>query len=291
MKITVIPSKNKIKDYLVYTDSFIFPLQDFSFNYETFFSLEEIIKFKEENKEKDVFVCINKPIYNDDIESLKETLIKLNGKVDSVLFYDISILKLTKELELKYNLIWDNPYMLTNYNICNFYLDNNVNSGVVSNEITINEIKQIKEATNMKLMLLVLGKTPVAFSKRKLVTNYYKSKDKEIMTNNISIVEPVSKKEYLVKENSIGTYFNNKEILNGLIYLDTFKEIKIDYLIFKEEDIEHSKFISILDKTKEYLNKKIISKEFQNDIKKLIGNNTFFLDEETIFKVKNDEKN
>ena len=77
MKILVGLNNKNILDYLDYTKSFIIGLKDFSINYLEY-SKEEIKKIKEDYPDIELFVSLNKNIFNNDLDSLKENLIELD---------------------------------------------------------------------------------------------------------------------------------------------------------------------------------------------------------------------
>ena len=129
MKLFVVP---KTKEYINNLDNIIIGLKDFSTNYNVSLIIDEI---KELSKDKNIMVVINKTIFNDDLEKLEENLIELSKlNIEAVLFYDLSILSIKNRLNLELNLIWNQTHMVTNYNTCNYYYNNNVYGAYLSNE-------------------------------------------------------------------------------------------------------------------------------------------------------------
>ena len=61
--------------------------------------------------------------------------------------------------------------MMTNSSTINFYHKYGVKGVVLSNEITLDEIKMIRENTKLEIMQLVIGYPVVATSRRSLNTN------------------------------------------------------------------------------------------------------------------------
>ena len=76
MKLLVGLNKKEFDDYLNYTNSFIIGLKDFSINY-TEFSLDEIKKIKKDYPNIELFVSINKNIFNNDLQVLEKNLEEL----------------------------------------------------------------------------------------------------------------------------------------------------------------------------------------------------------------------
>ena len=77
MRVLVGLNTRNILDYLDYTNSFIIGLKDFSINYQEY-SIEEIRKLKEDYPNIEIFVSINKNIFNSDLSLLEEKLIELS---------------------------------------------------------------------------------------------------------------------------------------------------------------------------------------------------------------------
>ena len=277
MKLLGVIKDNNYIDYLnCGLDGIIFPLKDFSVDYFKYFSLDEIQEYKSRTKKK-CYVIINKLIFNKELNMLLFTLKKLEDlKVDGVFFYDLAVVNLVKENNININLIFNQTHMVMNSDTINLYYNLGVSSAYLSNEITKEEILNIRNNTKSSLFVLLLGNPSVAMSKRKLLTSYFANKSikgkKELI-----IKEPISKQEFLVKEDDNGTtFFYNKRINLSNIYLELVSN-NIDYGIIMQgnySSLEYRKLIT----------------SFVNFDKKTIdliaGHNRGFLYRKTIYKVK-----
>lgn len=282
MKILIKATKN-IEEYQ-HIDGLILPLKDYSTDYESDYTLEEIIEIRK-NTNKEIFIVMNRMIFNKDIKELKEVLKKIeNLKITGIFFYDIAFLQLKQEMNLKTDLVWNATHMTTNYKTCNYYYEKKVKYAYLSNEITLKEILEIKEKSKIIPMITMISYPTVATSNRKLITNYHKMHNLE-EKKNLEIEEKVTKEKYLVTENKFGTTFKYGKILNNIEALEKLKEVDFPYLILIEDGIDHSTFqriLTIIDQNRKK-SKKV------DEIYSLIGNNTGFLNKETIYKVKKDE--
>ena len=133
-KISVIISSTKqaidIKDKV---DAYLIPLKDLSINYKKTFSVAEIKELKKLNKE--IFVFINKNIHNNELEILKENLKEIEKlDINGIIFYDIALIELKKELNLKTDLVWHQEHLTTNYATANYYYDKGVKYTYLSSE-------------------------------------------------------------------------------------------------------------------------------------------------------------
>lgn len=282
-KIIVMPSsKEEILDLMDNVDGFIIGLKDMSINMPNYFSLFEIKEINEILKEnhKELFISLNKNMHNNDLEYLKEILIEAeNMKIDGIFYYDVSIVNLKQEMNLKLNLVFSEEHSVTNYATINYWNMMGAESAYLSNEITLEEIIDIKRNANSSLFVQVLGYVPIFASERKLITNYLKNFDLE-STGNKYYIEKENKK-YRILENKYNTEVYSNYILNAIDEIKELKEEKIEYLVFSSFDIDKDIFKHIVENIND-INSIEVDKMLENTDKG-------FLYKETIYKVKNYE--
>lgn len=276
MEVLVKPTKS-ISEYKN-ADGFVLPLKDFSVDYRNYYTLDEI-KDIINSTDKKIFVVINKMMENDDIEKLRNILLQIDLlSISGVFFYDLSILELSKELGIKTNLVWNNTHMVTNYYTCNYYYNEGVKYAYLSNEITLDDVLEIKNKSEIIPIFMLLGYPIVSFSKRKLVSNSnYKD---EIVIN-----EEKSKQKYFVFEDNNGTTFKYSKVRNNSICLKRLIDEDFPYVYLVEDDIDHEKFINGLELTSKLINSEIDEKKYITNMKELFGGDTGFLYRKTIYKV------
>ena len=287
MKILVGLNNKDILDYLNYTNSFIIGLKDFSINYQEY-EIEEIKKLKEDYPNIELFVSLNKNIFNKDLNDLKEKLFALS-KIDikGILFYDLSVLSIVNKNNLKLPLVWAQEHMTTNYNTCNYYYDKGCEYVYLSSEITVLEIKEIKEKSKIKLISFLFGYPDVSFSKRKLLTNYFLYHNLPKQNDWYTISDDDNK--YFIKENALGTRIIYGNVMNGIIPFNELKDT-IDYALLNEELLDHDTFLKALSIFKNLNEGKLKVEEANNKISNLVNSiDTVFYYKKTIYKVK-DEK-
>lgn len=266
MKILILAS-NKDKDFYQNSlaDGYIFPLRDYSMDYEVKFTIEEIESLRNINKK--CFIVINRMFFESDLDNLNKILSKIAAmNVDGVLYYDDSILELKIENNYNINLYINKNYMMTNSSTINFYHKYGVKGVVLSNEITLDEIKMIRENTKLEIMQLVIGYPVVATSRRSLNTN---SGNLE----RLEVIEPKSRQHYKLIEDEFGTSFISLKRFNGCKYL---KDMNLDYGIVYQDDLDNDTVNKLVEDIK------------TNNIKEideLVGRNRGFLNRKTIYKV------
>lgn len=289
MKFIVIPDKIKdINDYD--NDTFIVGLKNYSINYPEA-TLEEIKKL---SNKKNIFVSINKNIFNSELEELKNILLVLEStKTKGILFYDLGILNIVIDNKINIPLVWHQTHMVTNYNTCNFYYDKGVEYGYLANEITLEEMIEIKNKTKMKLLVECFGYPIMSHSRRSLVTNYFKSIDSNKEDRNYTLSD--NENNYIIKENNSGTSILFGKVINGTRPLFDLITNDFSFGVLDMQNIEIDTGLEVLDKFN-YIKDNIdtISDKEKEDIitymNNLIGDSTNFFYKKTIYKVKKGDK-
>ena len=278
----LVESSSKNISYYDSIDGIILPLEGYSVesvNYFTMDEIEDIVK----NSNVEVFVKLNRNFFNDDIEPLKEVLKKLDLlKVSGIFFYDLGVLQIHKELELSVPLIWNQTHMVNNYRTCDYYYSKGVEFALLGKEITLDEIIEIIKKSKITSMVEVVSRPSVAFSYRKLVSNYYKDLGKE-GSNELTIKEKVTDTNYDLYEDSNGTSFFMDVVTNGTSIIKDLYNAGCKYIIMREWGVPS--FDELLLDTKKYIDSGCIDTDYISKYKRL-GDSTNFFFKKTIYKVK-----
>ena len=273
MKTLIIPSSKE--QFKLNCDGIIIGIKNLSTNLPAYFDLEDL---KDINKE--IFVCLNKNMHNEDIKLLEETLIKLKDyNIKGVIFYDLAVPNLAKKLNLNYDLVWGQEHMTNNYYTINFWYEHNIKYTWVSNDITLREMNEIKQNTKAKLFVTLFGYLPMFTSQRHLVKNYLKTFS----------LKDNSKINYIVKEGK--TYPLTDDLITVTytdFILDGLKEktlLNYDYIILNSFLVPFDKFEKVV-KIFNEVNKTNID-ELQEQLNNMFDNlGKGFFYNETVYKVK-----
>ncbi|MEG2511509.1 MAG: U32 family peptidase [Bacilli bacterium] len=297
MKLMVCPNNRDIKEQLnLGVKSFLFGVKDFSINDNNALTLDDIISFRKEYPNIELFLSMDKNLFNNELELTRELLVKFNElEIAGIFFYDQAILNIWQELSLTVPLVWNQTHLVTNYNTCNYYSELGVKYGLLANEITLEEMLEIRSKSKLLLMVNLLGYPVMAHSKRKLLTNYF-NYTKSFQEDRIyTLKEPNKDDKYLIKENNIGTC-----LYNGLLFHATsslFDYVKQDfaYGIIYMENISSSKINEVITIYQEILKGNTYSSLEQAELIRVVNNilesnNTGFLYKKTIYKVKRNDK-
>ena len=224
------------------------PLKSFCVGYEVEFDISEI----------DDYVLVNRILDDNDLDKLESILNSSNIK--GIVFDDLGIIDIVANLDITKILLLD--HLATNTKSINYYLEY-VDSVVVSNDLTEEEIRNIVANVSKPLVINVFGLKTLMYSRRLLLSNYemyHNLKEERIVDANIE------DKYFKIVENDYGTLFYAKNYYNALCLLDLD-----NVLFFWYNPI-------FLD------NEKTIKLVLDNDITD-INSELLFLDKKTYYKV------
>lgn len=283
MKLLIMPkSIDQIESLIEDIDGVIVGIKDLSINQPAYFTLDEIKKINEiiKNNGKEIFVSLNKNMFNKDLEILEYTLLQLdNLKLNGILYYDIAIVNFKKNLKLVTPLVWNQEHLTTNYLTSNFWYEYGAKYTMLSSEITIDEINEIALNANAKTMVPIFGYLPMFVSRRHLVKNYldtFKIKD----DSNINYIEKENK-TYAIIDSDDGTIAYSNKCLNGIN--ETLK-LNVDYIVLNSFNINNATFRRVVSMYN-IVNESNVQ-EFKEEIDKMLDTDTGFLYKETVYEVK-----
>ena len=191
---------NKYKELGI--NKYAFPLKDFCVGIPNTFLVSEI--------KCDGYLYINRILDNEGIDKLKVMLLNLPNNIKGIIFDDLGIINIIKDLNIEKILYLS--HFNTNSVSINMFLDY-VDTVIVSTDITKKEVEYIIKKAKKDISLFVFGYVGAMYSRRLLLDNYSKfyniKKTNPLVINNTGI-------EFLVYENSYGTYFYHNKIFNGL---------------------------------------------------------------------------
>lgn len=289
MKLMIMPNSiNMLKKNLGKYTSIIIGIENLSINMPKYFSYQEFIEIynfcKENNIE--IFAALNKNMHNKDLEHLKEIMFKLEElDIKGIIYYDIALVNIKLEHNLKTPLVWGQEHLTTNPITSNFWNNFGSKYTLVSNEITKEEIIEMKKNSKSELIVTVFGYLPMFVSERHLVKNYLK-------TFNLSDNSSINYIEndgniYPIIDNELGTIAFSAHILNGINEVLEFKKQGIDYILLNSFLIEDDDFEMVLDLFNS-VNEDNVS-EYSKKIESKFKCDNGFLNKETIYKVKKND--
>lgn len=290
MELMISPnSKKQIKKYIkAGSSTFLFGLKDYAVHNSLYLSVDEIKKLRQTYPEITLFISINKMLFNDDIDKLAEILTALDKlNIKGLFFYDLALITLKKRLHLSLALVWNQTHMVTNYKTCNYYYEQGVEYATVANEITVEEILQINQNTNIKLIMSGLGFPVVSHTKRKLLTNYFNYYHKKNRKKLYHI--NCGENKYFIYEEKDGSTIFKDSLLNITSILDPLMANDIPYLILNGFNINTNQFNKLVLAFQAKLLNCLTTEELNKQINKIYSNDSNFFFKKTIYKVRQNE--
>lgn len=206
----------------------------------TFDEMKECINLAHEHNIK-VYVTANIYAHNNDIEDAKEYFKLLNElKPDGVLISDIGLINIAKSIFTDVDIHLSTQANTTNYESVKFYRDLGIKRVVLARELSLKEIKEIKDEVKdtVEIEAFVHGAMCISYSGRCLLSAFMtgRSANKGVCTHPcrwkyMLLEEEERKGEYFpVMETERGTYIFNSKDLNMIEHIDKLIEAGIDSL-------------------------------------------------------------
>lgn len=261
-------------------DGFIIGIKNYSVFFNCEMNIEEITEFKKSTN-KEIYVAISKIIYNKDIDNIKNILKSIDSiGVSGVIFEDLSILNIVKDLNLNINLIYNQIHFSTNYYSANYWNNKGIKGVFLSTELMLNDYIDINNNCNMSTFVYLYGYIPILYSSRKLLSNYFSFINKNKNKEYYYITEKDKDYKYLIHEKNDETIIY--DVINGLMEVKELVNNNIDYIVLNGLNHSDDEFNDIVDTYIKALNGEDIIELYNNMKYKGKG----FLYKESIYKVK-----
>ena len=220
--------------------------------------------------DKELFICMNKLMHNKDIDYLRECLLKVRDKNLHILFYDMAVYNIARELGIEDKLVIYQDHLNASILSNRFYNRLGIKYSFITSDITMEELLLIKRNVDSKIMFLGYGYLPMFYSRRYLISNYLKYIDQfDGEKSKYEIVSDMGKKYTIAEEENGTTIYTDREV-NLINYMEQLDEI--DYIVMNSNNIDSDEYLRMVDK--------FIKREKMDDC--YLG----FLDKKTIYKVK-----
>ena len=206
------------------------------------FSMEEMkegIEFAHAHDVK-VYVTANILAHNDDLEGVREYFEELREiKPDALIIADPGVFEIAKEVCPEIERHISTQANNTNYATYNFWYRQGASRVVSARELSLKEIKEIRERIpeDLEIETFVHGAMCISYSGRCLLSNYFTGRDANqgACTHpcrwKYAVVEEKRPGEYLpVYENERGTYIFNSKDLCMIEHIPELVEAGIDSL-------------------------------------------------------------
>ena len=200
----------------VYLGGKAFGLRAFGGNFD-YDELKEAVDFAHRLGKK-VYVTVNIFPHNSDMEKLPEYLAYLNEiRVDAMLIADLGIFTLAKKYAPDTDIHISTQANNTNWVTVNTWADMGASRVVLAREMSLGEIRTIREKCPVELEMFVHGAMCISYSGRCLMSNYMTGRD----ANRGSCAQACRWKYALVEEKRPGQYFPIEEDDRGTYFFNS----------------------------------------------------------------------
>jgi putative protease len=168
-------------------DAFVIGEQQFGLRLAGEFSVEEV---EEATKlihaaGKKVYVAVNALFHNEKLEALADYLKEMQRiGVDRLIYGDPAVLIIRREQAVTIPLHWNPETTATNWFTANYWGKRGAKRAVLARELSLDEVLEIKENTEMEIEVQVHGMTCMFQSKRPLLGHYFLYQDKVMAIEN-----------------------------------------------------------------------------------------------------------
>ena len=265
--LVIVPNKKEDINSILNKDikSLIIGLKNLS-TYPLELDIDEIISIAD-NTDKEIIIAMNKMIHNKDLDLVRSILKKVkNSSIKKIMFYDLGIFNICKEMNIDKELILSQEHLNASKSSNEFYYNKGITNTYITSDITYKEILEIKSNTKMNIYYTVYGYLPIFYSRRYLLTNYFKYINKDMLDKTYYVFNNDLK--YMIKEYNYGTIIYSP-LVNLINEIDKIKSVN-NFII----DLSYIDDIGIIDK---YINNNKMDNTY-------IG----FFDKKTVYKLKNE---
>ena len=262
-------SRKFINDFIeIGIKNFIVGTKYFSCRQALSLDYQELKDLNEQLKDKKLWVLVNALIEEHNLDELGDHLAKLDEiKIAGILFQDFSVLQICKENNYNFEMIYSPDTLNTNQATLNYLKTLGINSAFLAREIPLDEKMMIAKNTDLKTMVQVHGVEYMAYSKRKLLSNYFKETGIDhgvLIDDNLTIQANAVNYRCHIYEDKFGCHVLSEKQLCTLDILSNFS--CFDYLYFESLFIDDLKVVEIVSLYQEAINS--ISKETYGKVSK-----------------------
>lgn len=262
-------SRKFINDFIeIGIKNFIVGTKYFSCRQTLSLDYQELKDLNEQLKDKKLWVLVNALIEEHNLDELVDHLAKLDEiKIAGILFQDFSVLQICKENNYNFEMIYSPDTLNTNQATLNYLKTLGINSAFLAREIPLDEKMMIAKNTDLKTMVQVHGVEYMAYSKRKLLSNYFKETGIDhgvLIDDNLTIQANAVDYRCHIYEDKFGCHVLSEKQLCTLDILSNFS--CFEYLYFESLFIDDLKVVEIVSLYQEAINS--ISKETYGKVSK-----------------------
>ncbi len=175
------------------------------------------------------YLALNIFPHNEDMDPIKSYLAKIKGiPLDAYIISDPGVLQLVRDTDPDREIHLSTQANATNYMTTNFWFSQGVKRIVLARELTLSEIREIKDKApgSKDLEAFIHGAMCISYSGRCLLSNFMVQRD----ANRGACAHPCRWNYSLVEEKRPGEYFPIEEDTRGTYILNSRDLCMIEYI-------------------------------------------------------------
>ena len=184
------------------------------------FTMEEIaegVRFAHQHGAK-VYITVNIIPHNDDLVGLEDYLAELAAlPVDAFIISDPGVLLAAQAAAPQVPIHLSTQANVVNYRSAQFWVEQGVQRLILARELSLEEIKQIRQHVAAELEVFVHGAMCISYSGRCLLSNYLTGRD----ANRGACAQPCRYQYYLMEEKRPGQFFPIAEDEQGTYIMNS----------------------------------------------------------------------
>ena len=209
----------------VYCGGFSYGLREGADNF-SYQDLKEGTEFIHKRGKK-IYVTVNMIPHNEDLDGLPEYLHQLDEiGVDALIISDPGVLQIIRDENIEIPLHLSTQANAVNYASVNFWHNLGMERIILARELSKEEIKEIREKTEITLEMFVHGAMCISYSGRCLLSNYFVNRD----ANRGKCAHSCRWKYHLVEEERPGEYYPVFEDEHGTHIMNSKDLCLIEYI-------------------------------------------------------------
>ncbi len=193
-------------------------------------TLDELGDFVNECHKNDIkaYLTVNSVVYNQDLDKVEEVIQKAkDAKVDAVIVWDPATIEIAKEVGIDFFI--STQANVSNYKAADFYKNIGAKRVIVAREMTLDQIKEMRNETDVEIEAFIHGAMCLAISGRCILSAYFENKS----ANKGACHQLCRRKWKLIDDdgNTIepeGQYFLNPKDICMIEYIPEMIEAGID---------------------------------------------------------------
>lgn len=209
----------------VYCGGYNYGLREGADNF-TIEELKEAVEFVHQHQAR-IYITVNMIPHNEDLVGLAEYLHQLaDFGVDALIVSDPGVLSIIREEEIEIPIHLSTQANAVNWASVRFWKGQGVERVILARELSREEIREIREKTDIELEIFVHGSMCISYSGRCLLSNYMASRD----ANRGMCAHSCRWKYHLVEEKRPGEYYPVYEDEDGTYIMNSKDLCLIEYI-------------------------------------------------------------